>query len=304
VAAFHIQPDRSLVPVAGSPFASGGAAPAALALSGNRLLVVNKAQDGIRDLSLVTPNVTTFLVGSDGSLRPTGSVVALRAGASPTEALISPDGTVVVVPEEHGPFVSLTLSGDGRLSPAPGSPFPLPDGIFPGTVARSQRWALGLGALPAGGVFYGQVADTAQLVVYRYSPTGQLHFERAVADPGASLPCWSLLNGTGTRLYTDNAGNNTMSVFDLADPLNPRLLQVVTLKNAGNPWDLRMDPTGRFIFVLDARDRQDLVPAGGGNEVHTLLVNSDGTLKEPDYSPVPIPVALNTNPIGLAVVGR
>jgi hypothetical protein len=133
---------------------------------------------------------------------------------------------------------------------------------------------------------------------------GRLTFVRAVPDPGAYLPCWSLLNAAGTRLYTDNAGNNTMTVFDLSDPMNPRPLQLVTLRNAGDPWNLRMDPSGRFIFVLDARDRQDLVPAGQGNELHTLMVNSDGTLTEPDFSPVPIPVPLNVNPIGLAVVGR
>ncbi len=309
VAVFHVLARGALAAVAGSPFPSGGMAPAGLAVSGNRLVVVNKAQDGVRDLASVVPNVTSFLVQPDGSLRPSGSVITAPLGSSPTEALISPDGKVVVVPEEHGPFLSLTLGPDGKLAPAPGSPFSLPDSIFPTGYPSTERWALGLGALPGGGrssdgVLYGQAVDTAQLVVYRYDDSGRLSFVRAVADPGAYLPCWSLVNAAGTRLYTDNAGNNTMSVFDLSDPLNPRQLQVVTLKNAGNPWDLRMDPTGRYVFVLDPRDREDLVTPGQGNELHTLVVNPDGTLTEPSYSPVPIPVPLNTNPIGLAVVGR
>lgn len=304
VAVFHVRSDGSLRAVAGSPFASNGVAPGGLATSGDRLVVVNKAQDGVRDLESVSPNVTSFIVQTDGSLRPTGSVLPLPVGSSPTEALISPDGHVVVVPEEHGPFVSLTLGSQGQLSPAPGSPYALPSSIFPPGYPESERWALGLSAQPSGGVFYGQAVDTGQLVAYRYDDSGRLSFVRAVADPGAFLPCWSVVNAAGTRLYTDNAGNNTMSVFDLTDPLNPRLLQVVTLKDAGNPWDLRIDPSGRFIFVLDARDRQDLVPAGQGNELHTLAINSDGTLSEEAFSPVPIPVPLNTNPIGLAVIGH
>jgi len=304
VAVFHVQAGGALAAVAGSPFPSGGMAPAGLAVSGNRLVVVNKAQDGVRDLASVVPNVTSFLVQPDGSLRPSGSVISAPLGSSPTEALISPDGKVVVVPEEHGPFLSLTLGANGKMAEAPGSPYSLPATIFPSGFPGTQRWALGLGALPSGGVLYGQAVDTAQLVVYRYEDSGRLSFVRAVADPGAYLPCWSLVNAAGTRLYTDNAGNNTMSVFDLSDPLNPRQLQVVTLKDAGNPWDLRMDPTGRYIFVLDPRDRQDLVTPGQGNELHTLVVNPDGTLTEPAYSPVPIPVPLNTNPIGLAVVGH
>lgn len=304
VAVFHIRSDGSLLAVAGSPFPSNGVAPGGLAVSGDRLVVVNKAQDGVRDLRSVSPNVTSFVVEPDGSLRPTGSVITLPAGSSPTEALISPDGRIVVVPEEHGPFVSLTLGTEGQLSPAPGSPYGLPSAIFPAGYPETERWALGLSAQPGGGVLYGQAVDTGELVTYRYDDSGRLSFVGATADPGAYLPCWSLVNAAGTRLYTDNAGNNTMSVFDLTNPEQPRLLQVVTLKDAGNPWDLRMDPTGRFIFVLDARDRQDLVPIGEGNELHTLVVNADGTLTEAAVSPVPIPVPLNTNPIGLAVVGH
>jgi DNA-binding beta-propeller fold protein YncE len=304
VAVFHVLPDGSLAAVAGSPFSSNGVAPGGLAINGDRLVVVNKAQDGVRELQSVSPNVTSFLVEPDGVLRPTGSVVTLPPASSPTEALISPDGRVVVVPEEHGPFVSLTLGSEGQLSPAPGSPFGLPDAIFPADLPTTERWALGLATQPGGGVLYGQAVDTAQMVTFRYDDSGRLTFVGAVAEPGAYLPCWSLLNAAGTRLYTDNAGNNTMSVFGLTNPLAPRLLQVVTLKDAGNPWDLRMDPSGRFVFVLDARDREDLVPAGQGNELHTLLVNGDGTLTEAAYSPVPIPVPLNTNPIGLAVIGH
>jgi hypothetical protein len=42
------------------------------------------------------------------------------------------------------------------------------------------------------------------------------------------------------------------------------------------------------------------VPAGEGNELHTLTMGRDGRLSE-THSPVPIPVPVGTNPWGIAV---
>jgi hypothetical protein len=93
-----------------------------------------------------------------------------------------------------------------------------------------------------------------------------------------------------------------MSVFDLTDPADPKPLQTLKLHGDGNPWDIRLDPTGRMIFLVDPRARMN-VPVGYGQGLHTLLINTDGTLTEPSYSPVQIPVGLNVNPFGMAVLG-
>jgi DNA-binding beta-propeller fold protein YncE len=147
------------------------------------------------------------------------------------------------------------------------------------------------------------MATVNKMAVYRYDEQANLTFVTAVTNPGAELPCWTLVNRDGTRVYTDNAGNNTMTVYDTRDPLNPKQLQLVKLKNDGNPWDLSFDPTGRMIFMIDPRARTN-VKAGFGNELHTLTVGPDGTLDEPAFSPVAIPVPLKTNPIGVAVARR
>ena len=118
---------------------------------------------------------------------------------------------------------------------------------------------------------------------------------------GGDLPCWTLLNKDGSRLYTDNAGNNTMTVYDTSDALNPRQLQVLRLKGQGNPWDLQLDPSGKYVFMVDPRATTSVKP-GQGQEVHSLAVAADGTLSEPT-APAPIPVRLGVNPIGVAVVG-
>lgn len=303
IAVFHVHPDGSLAAVTGSPFLSGGKAPASVGLSGNRLVVVNKAQDGVRDLTKVQPDYTSFIVGTDGALTPTGSTVQAPAGFSPTQALISTSGNVVMSSEEGGPFRAFTLGRDGTLTQGPNSPLSPPESVFPANFPADKKWALGLGVHPTQNLLYAQMATVSQMAVFRYDDQARLTFLKAVPNPGSSLPCWTLVNKAGTRIYTDNAGNNTMSVFDISDPVNPRQIQLVKLKNSGNPWDLSFDPTGQFIFMVDPRARTN-VKAGDGNEVHTLLIGPDGTLTEPDYSPVSMPVPRNTNPIGVVVVPR
>jgi DNA-binding beta-propeller fold protein YncE len=83
------------------------------------------------------------------------------------------------------------------------------------------------------------MATVNKIAVYRYDSDARLGFVRVVNAPGAELPCWTLLNKAGTRLYTANAGNNTMSVFDLSDPTDPKPIQTLHLHYNGNPWDIR-----------------------------------------------------------------
>ena len=90
IAAFHIGDGGLLTPVAGSPFPSGGVAPTSVGVSGNILVVANKAVDGIRNLDAVAPNYATFTIQSDGSLSPTGSTIKLAPLASPTQAYVAP----------------------------------------------------------------------------------------------------------------------------------------------------------------------------------------------------------------------
>src|SRR3954470_25080275 len=66
VAVFHIADDGALDPVAGSPFPSGGKAPASVGVSGDELFVANKAHDGVRALTKTKPSYATFHIGSDG----------------------------------------------------------------------------------------------------------------------------------------------------------------------------------------------------------------------------------------------
>jgi hypothetical protein len=88
-------------------------------------------------------------VQSDGSLKPTGSTIDAPPGNSPTQALISPDGKVVMSSEEGGPLRAFALSSDGKLTQGPNSPQNPPDSIYPAGFDPKLKWALGLGVHPA-----------------------------------------------------------------------------------------------------------------------------------------------------------
>jgi hypothetical protein len=274
-------------------------APASVGVSGNTLVVVNKAQDGIRKLATVAPNYTTFTIAADGSLKPTGSKVDAPPGNSPTQALIATGGKVVVSTEEGGPLRAFTLGGDGKLTQGPNSPVTIPASAYPENFDPKLEWALGLGVHPTQKIVYGQLATIHQMGIFTYDDAANLTFVKGVQNNGGDLPCWTLINKQGTRLYTDNAGNNTMTVYDITDPMNPKQLQLLKLKGNGNPWDVRFSPDEKYVFMVDPRARDNVKP-GEGQAVHSLVVGPDGKLSE-TTEPAPIPVDLNVNPIGMAV---
>ena len=112
IAVFHIATDGSLQPVKGSPFPSGGTAPGSVGVSGDILIVANKAHDGVRDLEKVEPNYTTFRIQDDGSLKPTGTTVTGRR-ARPRQVHVAPGGKLVFTTEESGLLRAFALGSNG-----------------------------------------------------------------------------------------------------------------------------------------------------------------------------------------------
>jgi len=302
IAIFHIHADGSLVPVVGSPFPSNGYAPTSLGLAGRTLIVANKAQDGVRNLSHVRPNYTSFHVRSDGSLSRPISTIAVPPRSSPLQAYVTPDGKVLISSEESGVFRAFRIAPDGRLRQALGSPVRMPTAVFPGGRRVPDVWPAGLVSNPHLKILYAQLANLSETIVYRWNDQGRLTFVRALPNPHSFLPCWTHVNASGTRMYSGNAGSDNLTVFDIAhDPTNPRAIQSVRLNAPGNPWNFQIDPTGRVIFLLDMRATRQ-IPPGRGNQLHALRIAADGRLTEERASPINIPVPIGTNPVGLAIV--
>ena len=302
IAVFRIKADGGLVPVAGSPFPSGGKAPSSLGLAGQTLIVANKAQDGVRDLTRASPNYTSFHVRADGSLSRAISSIAVPPRSSPLQAYVTPDGKVLISSEETGFFRAFRIGSNGRLRQGPGSPVRLPGSVFPGGRRVPNVWPAGLVSHPRQKILYAQLANLSETIVYRWDDQARLTFVRALPNPHSFLPCWTHVNAAGTRMYSGNAGSDNLSVFDISrDPTNPREIQSVRLNAAGNPWNFDIDPTGQVIFLLDMRAVRQ-IPAGQGNQLHALRIGADGKLTEERTSPIDIPVPVGTNPIGLAIV--
>ncbi len=301
IAVFQIADDGLLTPVAGSPFPSGGVAPASVGVSGNILVVANKAFDGIRTLTSVAPNYATFSIQADGSLQPTGSVFTLPLLAYPTQVYVAPGGNLVFTTDESGVLRAFGLSPSGVLTQAPGSPVSLPSSLFP-YGRPSPVWPAGLSAAASQPILYTGIPNYNSIAMLEFTDTGSAAYIGGTNDPRAVLPCWSVVSADGKRLYFANAGSDNITVWDIeTDPKLPTVLQTFQMNGGGNPWGMHIDPTGQLLFAITPRQIHQ-VPLGQGQLLHALQIAADGTLSEIDGSPVPIPVAADTNPFGVAVV--
>jgi hypothetical protein len=150
IAVFHVSGTGALSPVKGSPFPSGGKAPASIGVSGDVVIVTNKAQDGVRDLTNVSPTYTTFHIASDGALTQFGPTIQAPPGNSPTDAMVAPNGRFVMSTEEGGPFRAFELTGNG-LKQGPNSPLEPAASIFPRT-STPPRNGVSVSAPPRGAI--------------------------------------------------------------------------------------------------------------------------------------------------------
>jgi 6-phosphogluconolactonase (cycloisomerase 2 family) len=305
VAVFHIAADGGLTPVKGSPFSSRGKAPASVGVAGNTLYVANKAQDGIRDLERSDASYVSFAIAADGSLSPSGNAVEVPPKSSPTEAYPVPGKPLMIATEESGPWRVFRTSSSGTMTSAPGGPVRLAPQVLAPLPPDATAWPQGIAAHPTQPLVYAGVANARKLVTYSYDDQGRLTVVNSQRNRGAILPCWTEINRAGTRLYTGNAGSLNISVYDIGTaPRKPRQIQRVRLKSdGGNPWNFQIDPTGRYLYMLNMRAIRQ-VPPGTGNTLHSFRIGADGRLTELPSSPVPVPVRLGTNPWGIAVVPR
>jgi 6-phosphogluconolactonase (cycloisomerase 2 family) len=302
IAVFRFARSGSLIAVPGSPFPAGGKAPTSIGLAGPFAVVVDKADDANRPLDAIKPVYRTFRVEADGQLTPISAPFRVPPGSSPTQALTI-GRHLVAGTEETGPFRTFVLGADGTLHQGTNSPLDPEASIFADGY-DGARWAIGLAVHPTGRLLYGNQAATAKLLVYTYDATGKLTFVRAVANDGSELPCWTVVTSDGRHLFTANAGNGTVSAFDLGrDPASPHQFQTLALKHAANPWGLALDPIGKTLFVVDPH-AVGSVPRGRGNRLHALAVGSDGRLTELESSPARLPVSAEASPLGIAVVPR
>jgi 6-phosphogluconolactonase (cycloisomerase 2 family) len=297
IAVFSIGANGALTHVAGSPFPSGGSNPVSVGLAGDVLCVVNQDQDPGHPGQFL-PDYTSFRVSAHGRLTPIpNSTVFVDAGASPSQALISPDNRLMFSAEFLGGLLrSFQIAPNGRLFPA--TALPLPPAVFAGT--GSPPNPLGLAVHPTKRILYVDFVTISRIGIYHYNAEGDLRFLRTVPDSGKA-PCWALVNKNATRLYASNTGDHSVTVYDIShDPTEPVEIQHVVLKGTGSNFEFALDSTGKWLHVINQQSApaQDVT----ANALNVLHVAPDGTLTEVPSSPTLLPVPNLVRPQGVAAL--
>ena len=297
IAVFRIRPhDGALEPVRGSPFPSGEVNPVSIGLRGDQIVIINQDMDPAQNTPGVSPSIVPRHVTEDGRIVkfPADTTISLPPGSAPSQALTANDRPFVFDAQFlGGRLASYRLFPNGRLLANPPQPLPASE-----AVGGTAPLPLGLWANPDVRQLYVGFVTVNKIGVYTWDEDGVPIFERTVANSGKAI-CWLRTHRAGTRLYTANTGSSTVSVYDTTDPDEPKEIQAVHTSGPGALFQLALDPTERFLYVIGQRGSH----AAPGNALHVLAVDDeDGTLSEVPSSPMPITVqSPDARPQGVAV---
>ncbi len=258
---------------------SGGTLPDSIAVHGSLVYVANS---GAGDA-----NYTGFRLFGGRLFPIPGSTVTLAANAAPGDVLFNGTGTKLAGTEVGTSEIdSFTVGFGGRLTPAPGSPFPgqglgpfgsefrpaNPNQLF---VSNAHNTAAGSGTISA-------FTDSRNGTL---SPVAGSPF----ADDQMA-PCWVEITHDGQFLFTVNTASGTISRFSIAADGTLTLLGSTPVAASGGVGavDARLSPGGRYLYV----DESKIGSVG-------IFAVSGGSLTELPSSPVKLPAG--ATPAGIIV---
>ena len=252
---------------------SWGTSPVSIAVHGSLVYVANGGAGG--------SNYTGFRINAGGHLTHiAGSTFDLPDIAMPGHVLISPDGRRLVgtrVGPNAGPsFVDgFRIGSDGRLTPAPGSPFAAQRiGPFGSAFSPTHEDQLFVSNAHDG-------ADAGSVSVYDVASDGSL--SAISGSPFAdhqTAPCWVAISPDGRALFAVNTAVPSISRYAVAanGALTLAGSTAFSSPTGLRPFDAQVSPDGRYLYVVDA----------GAAKISSFAV--DGTsLSELGGSPVSIP---------------
>jgi 6-phosphogluconolactonase len=287
ISVLRIHSDGSLRAVEDGPVSSGGVEPISIAVHGDLVFVANEGNAGS------APNYTGFTLNRGGHLTPIeDSTVTLPSSANPGDILFNSTGTNLIG-IEVGTTVPSTFLIDsfavgrhGHLTRAAGSPFaaqaagPFGSEFSPANPARLYVSNAHGGAL-AGSISAFSVARDGTLTSIGASP---------YADH-QTAPCWVEISRDGRYLFTVNTASTTISSYQIQADGSLSLIGSTGFSSGSSgvrPFDARLDPSGKDLYVVDA----------GIGKVTTFAVNGGG-LTELTQSPSGLPAG--ATPFGIVV---
>jgi 6-phosphogluconolactonase (cycloisomerase 2 family) len=226
---------------------ANGITPTSIAVHGSLVYVANTGRGG--------SNYTGFRLNGGGHLRAiAGSTYPLPDDALPGQVLISPDGNRLVatrVGPNAGPSYldAFQIGRDGRLTAAPGSPFPAqrigPFGSAFSPTHRDQLFVSNAHDGPGAG----------SVSVYNVGADGTL--AAIVGSPFANnqtAPCWVAISPDGRALFAVNTASGSISSYTIANDGTLGLVGSTGLAGAAprRAFDAAVSPDGTFLYIVNA----------------------------------------------------
>ena len=285
ISVLRVGMDGALSQVGDGTVSSGGITPVSVAVHGDLVYVANAGN------GKAGSNYTGFRLSAAGQLSPiAGSTVPLSAAASPGQVLFNATGTLLlgteVGPAKGPSFVdSFSVGQDGKLTPAPGSPYraqavgPLGSEFSP--TNPSRVYVSNAHAGPnRGSVSAYNAASNGALTPIGASP---------YADK-QTAPCWVEISHDGRYLFAVNTAVPSISSYRIAADGSLALLgsTVFNQPTGLRPFDARLDPKGGYLYVV-----------APGLDVVSVFAVHGGTLTELPASPVALPA--KATPFGIVV---
>lgn len=280
ISVLRIAPDGSLRLVRHGVVSSGGELPVSITIHGQLVYVANSGSGG--------SNYTGFHLGDDGALRPLpDSTVTLPDTAQPGDVLFNGPGTKLVGTRVGTSEIdSFTVGDDGRLTAAPGSPFPAQGlGPFGSEFRPTNPNQLFVSNAHNVGTGTGTVSAFADSLDGTLTPiTGSPFADEQTA------PCWVEITHDGRFLFTVNTGSGEISRYSIAAGGALTLLGSTPVGDTGGVGavDARLSPDGRTLYV----DESSVGAVG-------VFAVDGGNLTEVAGSPASLPAG--ATPAGIAV---
>lgn len=252
ISVLRILPGGALLPVGGGPVWSGGVEPVSIAVHGNLVYVAN---EGDKETGTGS-NYSGFTLNPGGHLTRIGdSAFDLPNTANPGDILFNSTGTNLIGVEvgttASSTFLvdSFVVGADGRITPAPGSPFAAqsagPFGSEFSPVAPNHLYV----SNAHGGAGNGSVSAFNVTGAGSLSSIGSSPF----AD-GQTAPCWVEISHDGVYLWTVNTASTSISTYRILADGSLSYVTTTAFKSTAaiRPFDARLAPDGSTLYVVDA----------------------------------------------------
>jgi hypothetical protein len=255
ISVLRIKPDGALQAGQGSPVDSGGVNPVSVAVHDNLVYVANAGPGS----NPGDTNYTGFTLNAGGQLRPIpNSTYVLPNDSKPGQILFNADGTRVAGTRIASSQIdSFTVGDEGRLTPAPGSPydaqaFSPPQGYGQlgsefNPLDPNELFVSDAHTAAGGAAFPGLVSGFTDAANGTLTPTGA----PVANDGGAS--CWIEISHDGSTLFVVNTASATISSYSIGNAGTLTFLHSTSPGQIGaGAEDARLSPDGTTLWVVDS----------------------------------------------------